>query len=147
MPTLEQLPQATVANPQDLLLLDQNGQSGAVCVATLLGGTQPQLTLASGVLLGRVSIGPGVPEPVGLGSSLAIAGGQLVIDTNAIAPAESPSFTGAVHIGNSASSLGFFGASPSARPSVSGSRGGNPALASLLAALAGLGLVTDASVP
>lgn len=39
--------------------------------------------------------------------------------------------------------IGFFGATPAARPTVSGSRGGNQALAGLLTALAGLGLITD----
>lgn len=41
--------------------------------------------------------------------------------------------------------IGFLGASAVARPTVSGSRGGNAALASLLTALANLGLVTDSS--
>jgi len=42
--------------------------------------------------------------------------------------------------------IGFFGQSPlSAKPTVSGSRGGNVALANLLTALAGLGLITDST--
>jgi hypothetical protein len=41
--------------------------------------------------------------------------------------------------------LGFLGATPVARPAVTGSRGGNAALASLLTALANLGLITDSS--
>lgn len=40
---------------------------------------------------------------------------------------------------------GFFGASPVAKPTVSGAKGGNAALGSLLSALAGLGLITDSS--
>lgn len=39
--------------------------------------------------------------------------------------------------------VGFFDGSPVAKPTVSGSRGGNAALASLLTALAALGLITD----
>ena len=115
MPTLEQLPQVVVANPPDLVLLDQNGETCVVSVGTLLAPVQPQLTLASGVLLGRVSIGPGGPEPVGLGSGLAIENGQLVLQASG------------------------------APPTVTGSRGGNAALASLLSALAGLGLIIDGS--
>lgn len=42
-----------------------------------------------------------------------------------------------------ANQVGFFGATPASKPSVTGSRGGNAALASLLTALATLGLVTD----
>jgi hypothetical protein len=44
------------------------------------------------------------------------------------------------HLGAQA---GFYGAAPIARPTVTGSRGGNAALGSLIAALAQLGLVVD----
>lgn len=42
-------------------------------------------------------------------------------------------------------SVGFYNTTPAAKPTVTGSRGGNAALASLLTALAGLGLITDSS--
>jgi len=41
--------------------------------------------------------------------------------------------------------LGFFAATPVAKPTVTGSRGGNAALASLLTKLADLGLITDST--
>jgi hypothetical protein len=41
--------------------------------------------------------------------------------------------------------VGFFSTTPIAKPTVSGSRGGNAALQSLLTALANLGLITDSS--
>lgn len=41
--------------------------------------------------------------------------------------------------------LGFFGATPIAKPTVTGSRGGNAALASLLTQLSSLGLCTDST--
>lgn len=41
--------------------------------------------------------------------------------------------------------VGFYGTTPVAKPTVTGSRGGNAALASLLTALAGFGLITDSS--
>lgn len=44
-----------------------------------------------------------------------------------------------------ANQIGFYGAAPAAKQTVSGSRGGNAALASLLTALATYGLVTDGS--
>jgi Protein of unknown function (DUF3168)/Head domain of trimeric autotransporter adhesin len=44
-----------------------------------------------------------------------------------------------------AAMIGFFGAAAVARPTITGSRGGNAALASLLTALASLGLVTDST--
>lgn len=41
--------------------------------------------------------------------------------------------------------LGFFGTTPQAKPTVTGSKGSNAALTSLLTALAGYGLITDSS--
>lgn len=41
--------------------------------------------------------------------------------------------------------VGFYGTAPAAKPTVTGSRGGNAALASLLTALASLGLITDST--
>lgn len=41
--------------------------------------------------------------------------------------------------------VGFYGAATAAKPTVTGSRGGNAALASLLTGLAALGLITDSS--
>jgi hypothetical protein len=43
--------------------------------------------------------------------------------------------------------VGFNGAPPAAKPTVSGSRGGNAALGELLTALAASGLITDATTP
>lgn len=46
---------------------------------------------------------------------------------------------------SSAARIGFYGATAAAKQTISGSRGGNAALASLLTALATLGLVTDST--
>lgn len=48
-------------------------------------------------------------------------------------------------LGGGASSLAFFGSSPSAKAAITGSRAGNAALASLLTQLAAKGLITDSS--
>lgn len=61
------------------------------------------------------------------------------VGENFVAVAELTS-TGLAHLG---STLGFYAATPVTKPTVSGSRGGNAALASLLTALATLGLITD----
>lgn len=50
---------------------------------------------------------------------------------------------GAVSIG---SGVGFYGGNPIAKPDVSGSRGGNTSLGSLISALVALGLVSDSTV-
>ena len=94
MPNLEQLPEATAANPTDLIMLAQSGTSSSVTVETLLTGLQPQLTLAQNTLLGRVSITPGEPEPVAIGPGVRLAAGVLSADTSVIAPLASPDFTG-----------------------------------------------------
>lgn len=48
-------------------------------------------------------------------------------------------------VGRGNGRVGFYGATPSAKLSVTGSRGGNAALASLLTALASYGLITDST--
>ena len=48
-------------------------------------------------------------------------------------------------IDHNGANIGFYGTAPAAKPTVTGSRGGNAALASLLTGLAGLGLITDSS--
>jgi hypothetical protein len=53
--------------------------------------------------------------------------------------------TGALNLGDTGQSLGFLGAAAIARPTVTGSKGANAALASLLTALANYGLVVDSS--
>jgi hypothetical protein len=50
-----------------------------------------------------------------------------------------------IRIEANATGLGFFAATPIAKPTVTGSRGGNAALASLLSMLSQLGLLTDSS--
>jgi hypothetical protein len=45
----------------------------------------------------------------------------------------------------SGGTLGFYGTAPGIKPTITGSRGGNAALASLLTSLAGLGLITDST--
>ena len=94
MPTIQQLPQATTVNTTDELVLEQSGTCVAATVGMVLAGTQPQLTLASGTLLGRVSTGSGGPEPVGLGAGLSITNGQLVADVAGALQLVSPAFTG-----------------------------------------------------
>lgn len=48
-------------------------------------------------------------------------------------------------VGDTGGKIGFFGTAPAAKPTVTGSRGGNAALASLLTQLATLGLIVDSS--
>lgn len=54
-------------------------------------------------------------------------------------------FSDDVTLGGSGKQIAFYGGTPTSKPTVSGSRGGNAALASLLTTLANLGLITDSS--
>jgi hypothetical protein len=54
---------------------------------------------------------------------------------------------GILQLGIAGSTIGFFGGGPNAQPTVTGSRGGNAALASLLTGLANLGLIINSSTP
>ena len=72
------------------------------------------------------------------------AGGQLLEDTSGSLGIE----LRATGVGNfiklnTSGNIGFFGSGGTTHPTVTGSRGGNAALASLLTALAGLGLIID----
>jgi len=54
-------------------------------------------------------------------------------------------YAGAAKLEWDSTGLGFYGATPSAKPTVSGSTGGNAALQDLLSKLATLGLITDST--
>ncbi len=61
MTTIAQLPAASSVGASDLLPLSQAGQVYSVSVSQLTAGLQTQITLPSGELLGRCSIGAGAP--------------------------------------------------------------------------------------
>lgn len=77
MPTIKQLPLATLVAATDEVPLSQGGLTRSAKVGLLLAGTQASITLTPGALLGRVSASAGGPEPVAAGVGLAVAGGAL----------------------------------------------------------------------
>ncbi len=77
MPTIQQLPAAVQPSAGDELPVSQGGVTRAVSVGDLLAATQAAITTASNTLLGRVSLGPGGPEPVPMGPGVAISSGAL----------------------------------------------------------------------
>jgi hypothetical protein len=83
MPTIAQLPLATDVENTDELPVSQGGVSRSVTIGTLLQNTQDALTLATGSLLGRVSLGPGGPESIALGTGLQIQDDVLLVDHSA----------------------------------------------------------------
>jgi hypothetical protein len=77
MPTIPQLPPASESGAQDELPVSQSGITRSVTVAELLASTQPAIELPSANLLGRVSLGPGGPEPVAVGVGLDLQSGAI----------------------------------------------------------------------
>lgn len=77
MTTISQLPPATSVGASDLLPLSQNGTLYAASVLQLTSDLQTQITVPTGDLLGRQSVGAGAPESIGVGTGLALSTGTL----------------------------------------------------------------------
>lgn len=74
MPTIPQLPLASGVTAADELPLSQSGTTRSVRVDALLAGTQPLISVPTGSLLGRASIGSGPPESISPGVGLSLQG-------------------------------------------------------------------------
>jgi len=77
MTTIAQLPPAASVGAGDLLPLSQAGLLYSVTVSQLTADLQPGISIATGDLLGRNSIGAGAPEAVVVGTGLALSAGAL----------------------------------------------------------------------
>ncbi len=77
MPTISQLPVASTINASDTIPLSQDGAAHSVSLGTMLASTQPAIIIDKGTILGRVSLGPGGPEEVAVGSGLVLTGSTL----------------------------------------------------------------------
>lgn len=77
MPTIDELPAAASITPTDEIPLSQDGVTRNVAVGTLLAGIEPAITLQTGTVLGRVSLGAGPVEAIDIGLGLAIQNGTL----------------------------------------------------------------------
>lgn len=95
--------------------------------------TYPRLTISIG---GGLQIGNGSSNP-----DVSIER----ITVNTIGPGSDDIFQIRGPLDIDSTTIGFFGATPASKPTVTGAKGGNAALASLLTALATLGLITDSS--
>lgn len=151
----------TVSAPASALQVESNGGKGVVMVKATAVGTATIPTFAietSGTtkrgLDYRVT-GDGVSRirfdmSAGSGSGTITFGDGTTADTNLYrSAADTLKTDDSFHVGATlrhlGSSLGFYNATAISKPSVTGSRGSNAALASLLTALANLGLLTDSS--
>ena len=77
MPTIDQLAPATAASDTDEFMVSQSGIARSITRAQLLAGIQPQLSIASGALLGGPSTGTGSPEQIAVGANLTLVLGTL----------------------------------------------------------------------
>jgi len=96
MTTIDQLPAATASADTDLFVVSQNGIDRQVTRAQVLAGTQTELALAAGQLLGRASAGTGQVETIAVGANLALANGTLTgtvppFAIGALPPGQAPS--------------------------------------------------------
>ena len=156
-----------VTADDDLVMSADNGilnvsQGGGVILGATVAGVmtlQPSDGLGSLVInaLGDVALTGGVNEDVAVeatgtgGLSLIAATGSIDITGNgdfslSIGSGSNVTIdavTGALQLDGS--TVGFFGTTPASKPTVTGSRGGNAALASLLTGLETLGLIIDSS--
>jgi Fibronectin type III domain len=77
MPTISQLPSSDQVTASDRIPVSQGGTTHSVSVGTLLASMQPAVISETGTLFGRVSLGPGGPEPIAVGIGLALDNGSL----------------------------------------------------------------------
>jgi hypothetical protein len=92
---------------------------------------------SSGTVLG-LQIVPGATSTMTGGATSWTLDAAAIINIGTIAATS-------VKIGRSGQSIGFFATTPIAKPTVTGSRGGNSALQNLLTELANLGLITNST--
>jgi len=104
--------------------------------ASSVDNTVPRFDGTTGLLLQGSTVVIGDDGAVTITGYTTIAGGQ--------ANGAWAVFGDLRHLGDPvAQKVSFWGATPVSKPTASGSRGGNAALASTLSALAALGLITD----
>lgn len=103
--------------------------------ASIQGDSGAQLSLVCSTL----NINPGLASTIVCASLTLAAGGINVVTAAASACAFGP----ASQVRCDATGLGFYNTAPIAKPTVTGAKGGNAALTSLVTQLAALGLITD----
>jgi hypothetical protein len=77
MPTIDQLPPATAASDTDEILVSQAGITRKVTRAQILVGVQPQISVASGTLLGNPTSATCGPAQISVGTNLSLSNGTL----------------------------------------------------------------------
>ena len=125
-------------------VIASNAADASALCSAVLGGASCIASAAFAVCVGGTNNLASGQNAVCIGGEGATAAGRGAVAIGNLAMAPNP---GDIAIGGTGTQIGFLGAAPIARPTVTGSRGGNAALASLLTALATLGLLVDNSTP
>jgi len=114
----------------------------AITAAVMSSAT---VTNVYGLRIGDISSGGTLNYAIYTGAGKVRFGDNVLIGTTTDGMTANGSLAIAKDLAHRGTKVGFFNISPTTKPTVSGSRGSNAALASLLTALAGLGLLTDSS--
>lgn len=111
--------------------------TGVITLRTHAGASEAMRVIGVASAVNRANLTPGATgSPV----TLAAAGSDADVALQLLAQG-----AGSVRLGSSGNRIGFFGIAGTTKVSVTGSRAGNAALASLLTALSNHGLITDGS--
>ena len=77
MPTIDQLPTATLSSSTDAFMCSQGGIDRQVTLAQMLAPTQPMIALQQGQLVGRFGPGTGGAQTITVGQNLSLSNGVL----------------------------------------------------------------------
>ncbi|UCV26784.1 hypothetical protein [Ferribacterium limneticum] len=127
----------SLASTASMSLMSASSLLMQVKASSVSGASLPPITLQGGHST-HATAGTGGSVYVQLGKGATATGEFAVLTANDFMPLNITEVAGEAVIG-------FFEAAPVAQPTVSGSRGGNAALASLLTALASLGLIVNST--
>lgn len=136
------------ANPVPVTISGGAATSGSGGSVLIQGGFSESST-GGGVTIqsGDCDFGSqtGDVEIIGLYNPVASGGGNVYLRAAGTLALRTSSSTNVVQVNGASGALGFFNSAGATKPTVSGSRAGNAALASLLTALANLGLITNST--
>ena len=141
---------SNVTNSIGILIANQTGSSGLSLAAYIEGGlfyhNVSQSSSSDFVVFGASD---GNTFVVDVSANTVQVGAATASDSAKFYVSGKISTSGELEVNgdlnHDGSNVGFFGTAPTTKPTVTGSRGGNAALASLLTALANLGLITDST--
>lgn len=124
-----------------------NGPSAGVPLTLVQSGSSRGIDLKKGTSTATFRIAGGSDDILQIGNQAGIT--TITLGPSAVSGTAEISLTAALATMGAAlrvnGNVGFYNTAPIAKPAAAGSRGGNAALASLLTALANLGLITDST--